>query len=386
VDTKDEIGDLAAAVNRVQATAAMLLERQVTARANVATMFANVSRRTQNLVGRQLHMIEEILRETKDAGVRDRLDQLEHVTTRLRRSADSLLVLSGTIDQQLNTMPARLTDVFDAALIEIEGSNNVEVVQPVPDVAVPADLASDLRLLLAELLENATNFTPPGSSVRLGATRDGRGAYAPDLTIAIVDHGLGMSPARMDEENRRLVERERLDVVPTRVLGLFVVGRLARRHGLSVRLESSPGRGVTATVRVPARILAPGSVPATTAALGSVPPLAAAALESATRSGPFPWLEARPAIGTASVPSSPAPAPVSVGRAPAPTPATKAGTRVRDPEAERDALNQYLSGTARGAQEAAAAGGPPAPYVLPAYVPPDPAPPETRTTPAERHQ
>lgn len=285
------------------------------------------------------------------------------MTTRLRRSADSLMVISGTIDQHLSAMPSRITDVIDAALVEIEGYQNVEIVEPVPDVAVPADLAGDLRLLLAELLENATNFTPPGSSVRVGAAYDHRGrpdgpggSFAADCTIAVVDHGLGMSPARMEEENRRLVERERLDVAPTRVLGLFVVGRLARRHGLTVRLDPSPGRGVTATVRIPARLISPGSAPSAVGGPGMVPPLAVAALESAARSGPFPWLATRPgqaAIGAAPVSAPPtSSAPVSGAPTSASVNGGAASRPVRDPEAERETLNEYLSGFAR------AAGGP----------------------------
>jgi hypothetical protein len=247
-------------------------------------------------------------------------------------------------------MPVRLADVIDAALLEIEGFGSVEIVQPVPDVAVNADLARDLRLLLAELLENATNFTPPGSSVRIGASPDRRTAeetQPPDLTIAIVDHGLGMSPARIEEENRRLIERERLDVAPTRMLGLFVAGRIARRHGLAVRLDPSPGRGVTALVRVPARMIVTDAVPP--GGFGVVPPKAVAALESASRSGPFSWLS-RPQIAIGAAPVSGAP----VSGAPTsgiPVSGVGVGGRSRDPAAERDALNDYLSGSARGARE-----------------------------------
>lgn len=394
VDSRDEIGDLAMAVNRVQSTAAEMLERQASARANVATMFANVSRRTQNLVGRQLQLIEEVARSASDPATSERLSQLEHVTTRLRRSADSLLVISGTIDQQITTVGSPLADVIDAALIEIEGFNSVEVVQPLPDVALAADVARDVRLLLAELLENATNFTPPGSSVRIGATLDRRSGGQPaDCAIAIVDNGLGMSPARMEDENRRLVERERLDVAPTRMLGLFVVGRIARRHGLAVRLDPSPGRGVTATVRVPAHLLTVGTTEPAGAALPAgaaagnggtasnpavvLPPKALAAIESAARSGPFPWLgEVRQvAIGSAPVravaaaahPVNGAPvsgAPVSavpVSSAPVSGPG---GRGLRDPDAERDALNDYVSGLSRAAQPEL----------------------DDRSTPAERHQ
>jgi signal transduction histidine kinase len=440
VDTDDEIGELATAVNRVQSTAAMLLERQATARANVATMFANVSRRTQNLVGRQLSMIEELTRQEADQAARDRLLQLQHITTRLRRSADSLLVVSGTVEQQLSAMPARLAAILDGALQDIEGYQRVEVLEPLPDVAIGAELALDLRLLLGELLENATNFTPPGSAIRIGAAHDRETSFAADATIVIVDQGLGMSPARMDDENRRLVERERLDVTPTRVLGLFVVGRLARRHGLTVRLEPTPGHGVTAVVRIPARWLTPASVPSGPAGFGVVPPLAAAAIESASRSGPFPWLSTRPdstetvapvtgapvsaapvtgaPVGAAPVigapitgapigvapalgtPVRPAPRVVAPATPPAAVPPRSARLgppirprRARDPEAERESVNAYLSGFARGAAE-------PGPDAEPGTepptagsgrsledTPPDSAPAErVEPTLAERHQ
>ena len=311
VDSSDEIGELAAAVNRVQATAALLLDRQVSTRANVATMFANIARRTQNLVGRQLQLIDELERNERDPELLNRLYQLDHVATRLRRSADSLLVLSGTIDQTLSITPTRLSDVIRAALAEIEGYRAVELGQ-IADIGVAAELVGDLRLLLAELLENATNFSPPGSQVSVTAVLDH------DCAIAIVDHGLGMSPGRLAEENRRLLERERLDVAPTRVLGLFVVGRLARRHGLAVQLELSPGRGVTATVRVPARLLSragdfvgppmPTGPQHPAPAVGVVPPLAIEAIQSAARSGPFPWLGSESnLVAIAGGPAVPAP-------------------------------------------------------------------------------
>ncbi len=113
-------------------------------------------------------------------------------------------------------------------------------------VAVTAGFVDDLRLVLAELVANAVEFSPPGSPVQVAAELRGQ-----VVVIAIVDHGLGLTQARVDEENGRLVERERLDVVPTSVLGLFVVGRLARRHELSVRLQHTQGGGITALVAVP---------------------------------------------------------------------------------------------------------------------------------------
>jgi hypothetical protein len=184
--------------------------------------------------------------------------------------------------------------VVRSALAEIEGYRAVQLGE-FPNIAVAADLVADLRLLLAELIENATNFSPPGTPVEVTAVVEH------DCYLAVVDHGVGLSTVRIDEENRRLVERERLDVAPTRVLGLFVVGRLARRHGLGVRLDPSEGRGVTATVRIPARLLAPGpggpigapvpSGPSRPApALGVIPPTAIEAIRAAEKTGPFPWL------------------------------------------------------------------------------------------------
>jgi signal transduction histidine kinase len=273
VDSVDEIGDLAAALNKVQATAALLLERQVTSRRNVAVMFANIGRRTQNLAGRQLALIEDLERNEPDPEMLTRLYRLDHVATRLRRSADSLLVVSGTIEQVVSGEPVHLTDVIRSALGEIEGFQAVQFGQ-MPDVAVSSTLVADLRLLLAELLENATNFSPPGTPVRVSATLGGE-----ECAIFIVDHGIGMGPARLEEENRRLVERERLDLAPTTMLGLFVVGRLARRHGLTVRLEQSEGRGITATIRIPIGLL-------NTTAL-----VAPRSIETVTRVAPSPAVE-----------------------------------------------------------------------------------------------
>ena len=252
VRSNDEVGELAVALNRVQATAALLLERQVVTRRNVAVMFANIARRTQNLVGRQLSLIDDLERHEHNAALLHRLYRLDHVATRLRRSADSLLVVSGTIDEGVGGVPTALADVIRSALSEIEGFSAIRLGE-ICEVTVSAGLVGDLRLLLAELFENAASFSPPGTPVEVLAV------FEQECRIIIVDHGLGMAPARLEEENRRLVERERLDLAPTTALGLFVVGRLARRHGLVVRLGHSEGRGVTATVSVPLRLLSAGT-------------------------------------------------------------------------------------------------------------------------------
>jgi signal transduction histidine kinase len=246
----DEIGELARAFGRVQGTAARLVERQVASRRNVAQMFGHVGRRTQNLVGRQLALIDRLERQETDPGRLQHLYHLDHVSSRLRRSASSLVVLSGSAGADNHVAPLPLADVVRLALGEIEDYTRVDVRVP-GDIAMAPSVIGDIVLALAELMENATTFSPPHTRVTVTAV-----VTDPGVRLLVVDRGLGMTPERLAEENARLARRERLDLVPTEVLGLFVVGRLARRHGLRVKLTTTPGGGVTAEVEVPERLLA----------------------------------------------------------------------------------------------------------------------------------
>ncbi|MET0236899.1 MAG: nitrate- and nitrite sensing domain-containing protein [Kibdelosporangium sp.] len=247
VSSSDEIGQLAVAFNRVQSTAARLVERQAVTRRNVSLMFANVAQRTQNLVGRQLALVDELERDEQDSRLLERLYQLDHLSTRLRRNAENLLVVSGTRPESGLGGPMFLANAMRSALAEIEDYQRVRL-GDIPEMTLPSTLGSDLVLVFAELMENATSFSPPDSFVDVSATFTDEGA----CLISVVDHGIGMKPARLMEENRRLVDRERLDVAPTSVLGLFVVGRLARRHSLGVDLIPTHGGGVTARLLIPA--------------------------------------------------------------------------------------------------------------------------------------
>ncbi len=242
VEAQDEIGDLARAFDRVQTTAARLVERQVLGRRNVAQMFGHVGRRTQNLVGRQLSLIDGLERKETDSDRLRELYRLDHMSSRLRRNASALVVLSGGAGANEHMAPLALSDVVRLALGEIEDYTRVEVEIPEDIVVVPAILA-DLTLLLAELLENATTFSPPHTNVTVSADELRGGAR-----LAIIDRGLGLAPERLAEENARLTRRERLDLAPTEVLGLFVVGRLARRHGIEVTLTDTPDGGLTAWI------------------------------------------------------------------------------------------------------------------------------------------
>lgn len=246
VRARDEIGDLARAFDRVQSTAARLVERQVAGRRNVAQMFGHVGRRTQNLVGRQIALIDRLERQETDPGRLEHLYRLDHISSRLRRNAGSLVVLSGSAGADPHVAPVPLADVVRLALGEIEDYTRVDVQVP-PGVSVAPGAVGDLVLALAELMENATVFSPPHTRVTVGGEPTGSGAR-----LTVVDRGIGMAPERLAEENARLTRRERLDLAPTEVLGLFVVGRLARRHGWQVRLTpTAGGGGVTAHLDVP---------------------------------------------------------------------------------------------------------------------------------------
>ena len=255
VEARDEIGDLARAFDRVQTTAVRLVERQVMGRRNVAQMFGHVGRRTQNLVGRQLALIDNLERRETDSDRLRELYRLDHMSSRLRRNASSLVVLSGGAGANEHMAPLPLNDVVRLALGEIEDYTRVDVDVPEEIVVVPA-LVADLTLLLAELMENATSFSPPQTRVVVTAAELRGGAR-----LAVVDHGLGLPPERLAEENARLTRRERLDLTPSEVLGLFVVGRLARRHGIEVTLTDTPEGGVTAWVDLrPAHLVSQADV------------------------------------------------------------------------------------------------------------------------------
>ncbi|MER5754134.1 ATP-binding protein [Streptomyces sp. NPDC002088] len=249
VTARDEIGELAEVFNRVQATAVALLERQVLSRRNVAEMFGNVGRRVSNLTTRQLALIDSVERGETDPALLEHLYSIDHIAVRLRRNADSLMLLAGIRETVLDSGPTALTNVVRAALGQIEGFQRVEL-HAGTEVMVEPDMIGDLTLMVAELLENAVSFSPAGSPVEVTVRSGDTGA-----TVTIVDHGLGMSAERLDEENGRLIRRERLDLVPTKVLGLFVVGSLARRWEVGVTLSRTQGGGVTAEVTIPSSLL-----------------------------------------------------------------------------------------------------------------------------------
>ncbi|SEK79700.1 ATP-binding protein [Streptacidiphilus jiangxiensis] len=274
IPAEDEIGELAKAFNQVQSTAGALLERQVQSRRNIAEMFGNIGRRVANLTGRQLSLIDSVERGETDPELLEQLYRIDHIAVRLQRNADSLMLLAGIRETELDGRPAELSHVVRAALGQIEGFERVRLTARV-DATVAPDVVGDLVLMLAELLENAVSFSPAHSEVAVTLREEDGQAV-----LEIVDHGLGMSSERLSEENARLVRRERLDLAPTRVLGLFVVGVLARRWNIQVTLSRTPGGGVTCQVVVPSELVTPSAPRAglTWSPAGALPPAAKAAL------------------------------------------------------------------------------------------------------------
>ncbi|MGP8303219.1 ATP-binding protein [Streptomyces inhibens] len=328
VPVRDEIGHLAEAFNQVQVTAAALLERQVLSRRNVAEMFGNVGRRVSNLTSRQLMLIDAVEREETDADVLEQMYRIDHIAVRLQRNADSLMLLAGIRDPEVEARPTNLVNVIRAGLGQIEGYQRVSL-RSETEVTVAPDIVDDLTLMLAELLENAVSFSPSDTPVEVvvrpgtDVTSDG-GAL-----IEVIDHGLGMSTERLDEENSRLVRRERLDLVPTKVLGLFVVGNLARRSGIRVTLSRTPGGGVTGTVWLPsALLLAVG--PAATPSPAAVADVVADVAEAEAEAGAGAASEHPATPGQESTATAPEPVPASATPLPVRTPSTTPEQRPAD--------------------------------------------------------
>jgi signal transduction histidine kinase len=234
IGTRDEVGQVARAFDAVHGQAVRLAAEQAALQANVSAMFINLSRRSQALVERQLQLIEALESNEQDADQLSNLFQLDHLATRMRRNSENLLVLAGTDLAKRNMAPVPMVDVLRAAVSEVEQYQRV-VVQAPPAASIAGRAGSDLVHLLAELLDNATNFSPPESQVVMSATRTPDGS----MVIEISDRGVGMADHELDDANQRLGGPSRVDVSASRRMGLFVVGRLAARHGIGVRLASA---------------------------------------------------------------------------------------------------------------------------------------------------
>ncbi|MFN7151911.1 MAG: ATP-binding protein, partial [Microthrixaceae bacterium] len=246
-----EVHDVAAAFNDVQDTALRLAGEQAALRVNQAEALTNLGRRNQTLLARQLDFITSLEQRETDPIFLEHLFKLDHLASRMRRNAESLLILAGSETPRRRRTPAPISEIVRAAMSEVEEFERVRIGN-VRDATITGPAVIDLIHLLAELIENALNFSPPDTTVEIDGRSLGQGGYQ----FAVIDHGVGMSDVELLSANHRLTGLDELEGMPTRYLGQYVVAKLAAKTGAMVRLQpSAGGRGVTALVILPSSAL-----------------------------------------------------------------------------------------------------------------------------------
>jgi signal transduction histidine kinase len=350
IASADEIGEVARAFDQVHREAVRLAAHEARLRGNLSAMFVNLSRRSQTLAERQLGIIDSLEQSEQDPDRLSGLFRLDHLATRMRRNSENLLVLGGHEDPRKWSQPVPLLDVVRAAISEIEQYERIALnVQP--GVVIAGRASSDVVHLAAELIENATAFSSARVLVTAGMLNSG-GAL-----IEITDEGLGIADQDLARANWQLDHPPVIDVGVSRRMGLFVVGRLAARHAIRVRLQHAQPRGLSALVWLP----------------DSVAQLAPAPVSSPARAdtGGYPTAAAGPP-GPASFTTIPAPSslpsPGELGRAAAAHPAGTgwfrrgdgsnanllhgAIARRRSPGEVRSRVSEFQHGARRGRSDA----------------------------------
>ncbi|RIQ20701.1 HAMP domain-containing protein, partial [Jiangella rhizosphaerae] len=247
---RDEIGQVATAFNDVHATAVRVAAEQALLRQNLDTIVVNLSRRTQSLVDRQLGEIEGLEQRERDPDQLSTLFRIDHMATRVRRHAESLLVLAGVDEMRKHTSAAGVLDVVRTAVGEVEQYPRVKF-GVMPTDLIAAGAVDDIAHLLAELIDNATEFSAPATPVRVTS----QPLLGGGLRLQVTDSGLGIPAGQLEELNERLRNVGDIDVAASRTLGLYVVARLAAKHGIQVRLEAVPEGGTAAQVDLPAHLI-----------------------------------------------------------------------------------------------------------------------------------
>jgi signal transduction histidine kinase len=245
----DEIDQVGQAFNAARRTAIQGAVEEARLRRSISDVFINLARRNQALLHRQLSLLDAMERRVADPDELEDLFRLDHLATRMRRHAEGLIILSGQAPGRGWRNPVPAVDVVRAAAAEVEDYARVTVT-PMPRVAVAGTAVADLIHLLAELIENATLFSPPHTTVQVSGQLVAHG-----FAVEIEDRGLSMDPAALAAANERLADPPEFDLSSSARLGLFVVGRLAKRHDIQVTLRTSPYGGTTAIVLVPGEIV-----------------------------------------------------------------------------------------------------------------------------------
>jgi signal transduction histidine kinase len=246
---RDEIGRVGQAFDLVRQTAIRAAVDEARLRQGLNDVFRSLARRSQSLLHRQLSLLDQMERRASDPEALDDLFRLDHLTTRMRRHAEGLVILAGAPPGRGWSSPVRMVDVMRGAIAEVEDYARVSVATR-SQAALAGSAVADVIHLLAELIENATTLSPPYTSVRVSGDTVANG-----FAIEVEDRGLGMSPPRLAELNDRLVNPPEFNPSDSEQLGLFVVSQLAKRHGIRVTLKASPYGGTAAIMLIPGHLV-----------------------------------------------------------------------------------------------------------------------------------
>ncbi|MEZ0076418.1 nitrate- and nitrite sensing domain-containing protein [Planotetraspora sp. GP83] len=253
--TTGEVRDVAAAFSAVQRTAVEAAVDQARIRESAGQALRNLARRSQGLLQRQLRLLDAMQRRAEDPAALEELFKLDHLTTRMRRHAEGLIILSGGSAGRTRREPVAVPDTLQGAVAEVEDYTRVRV-YPMPPASISGSAVADVVHLFAELIENATAYSPPHTEVSIRGEAVARG-----FVVEVEDRGLGLSHEERQAINEKLASPPEFNLADTDRLGLVVVGRLASRHGVRVELRPSPFGGTTAIVLLPATLLAASGGP-----------------------------------------------------------------------------------------------------------------------------
>jgi signal transduction histidine kinase len=338
---KDEIGRVGQAFDLVRQTAIRAAVDEATLRRGLNDVFRSLARRSQSLLHRQLALLDQMERRASDPEALDDLFRLDHLTTRMRRHAEGLVILAGAPPGRGWSGPVRMVDVMRGAVAEVEDYARVSVATR-SRAALSGSAVADVIHLLAELIENGATLSPPDTSVRVSGDTVGSG-----FVIEVEDRGLGMNPQRLAELNERLANPPEFNPADSEQLGLFVVGQLAKRHGIQVTLKTSAYGGTAAVVLIPRHLVVTeealrAGLPGRPAGIAAAPPVNGKHAGAAGQAVPVAWT--RPAGG---------PEPGA-----APGPGQVPGIRISGPMRSRDSSPAGLSRGAHAAPPRSAVNGP----------------------------
>jgi Nitrate and nitrite sensing/Histidine kinase-, DNA gyrase B-, and HSP90-like ATPase len=335
----DEIGEVGKAFQAVQRTAVESAVQEARLRRGLNEVFLNIARRSQTLLHRQLSMLDKMERAAEADELED-LFRIDHLATRMRRHAEDLVILAGAAPGRGWRNPVRMVDVIRGAVSEVEDYSRIELLT-IPPASLVGRAVADVIHLLAEIIENATSYSPPHTQVRIS------GQVVPNgLVVEIEDRGLGMTADALARANERLRHPPDFDPGNSAQLGLLVVSLLAARHTIRVTLRVSPYGGVTAIVLVPPALIEKGP-PALPAGL-SPASTAASTLASGSASGSV----SGSVVGEVTEDGLPR----RRRRSSAPVELTVADAddepAARSPEEVRDIMSSLQAGLRRGRQDA----------------------------------